>query len=372
MKAEHRKELQTNVLADRLGRLVQGAKTGPSQKALLAVAAVVLVVVVLVAWIMIARRTSENRAKQWVAIDEATSIDNLDDIIKGSPGSLPARDARFMKARKLMQDAQAHLFSPDFSAEIRNRANLPMGRSQALESIQEAGKLYEELAKECKDNPVLVQEALMGLGTCHFIRGEYPDAIAAYQELRQTLSEIGAGREGRPAGEAARGRFGRRARVPGSPGRARRQAVWRLIGRSLPMDSQVYTPTLSAHAIDLVTRRKVEGMRLDQYLVSMFPDYSRSIFQKVIDAGAVTVNSNPAKASYKIRHGDQVRIVLPEAEFTAPRRRGHSARYALRGRVPRGHQQARRHGRSSGPGALARDTGQRPRLPLQCAQHTER
>ncbi len=29
MKAEHRKELQTNYLADRMGRLMQGMKAGP-------------------------------------------------------------------------------------------------------------------------------------------------------------------------------------------------------------------------------------------------------------------------------------------------------------------------------------------------------
>lgn len=84
------------------------------------------------------------------------------------------------------------------------------------------------------------------------------------------------------------------------------------------VESQAYTPQLTSRAIDITTRRKVEGMRLDQYLVSMFPDYSRSIFQKVIEAGAVTVNGSPAKASYKIRDGDQVRIVLPEAEYNAP------------------------------------------------------
>ena len=41
-----------------------------------------------------------------------------------------------------------------------------------------------------------------------------------------------------------------------------------------------------AKPIDLTVKRKVEGSRLDQYLVGMFPDLSRSILQKVIDAGA--------------------------------------------------------------------------------------
>src|ERR1700716_1106799 len=78
------------------------------------------------------------------------------------------------------------------------------------------------------------------------------------------------------------------------------------------------SPKLSANALDLTVKRKVEGTRLDQYLVIMFPDYSRSVVQKVIEAQAVTVNGTPAKASYKIRYGDQVRIWLPEPTHPLP------------------------------------------------------
>jgi len=75
---------------------------------------------------------------------------------------------------------------------------------------------------------------------------------------------------------------------------------------------------LSSKALDLTAKRKVEGMRLDQYLVSLFPDYSRSVIQKAIDASAVIVNGQPAKASYKVRYGDHIRIWLPEPAHDAP------------------------------------------------------
>src|SRR5262245_6638993 len=78
------------------------------------------------------------------------------------------------------------------------------------------------------------------------------------------------------------------------------------------------TPRLSKSAIDFTAKRKVEGTRLDQYLVSLFPDYSRSVIQKVIDAMAVTVNNAPAKASYKVRNGDHIRIWLPEPSHDVP------------------------------------------------------
>ncbi len=79
------------------------------------------------------------------------------------------------------------------------------------------------------------------------------------------------------------------------------------------MEPVTSAPESGAKVIDLTAKRKVEGIRLDQYLVSMFPDYSRSVVQRVIDAGAVTVNGKPAKSSYRIRHDDQIRIWLPEA-----------------------------------------------------------
>src|SRR5262245_27355030 len=81
------------------------------------------------------------------------------------------------------------------------------------------------------------------------------------------------------------------------------------------------SPTLSpsgAKVIDLSVKRKTENVRLDQYLVSAFRGFSRSVFQKVIDASAVLVNGSPAKASYKVRAGDHVRIWLPEPAHELP------------------------------------------------------
>src|SRR5262245_11743410 len=64
--------------------------------------------------------------------------------------------------------------------------------------------------------------------------------------------------------------------------------------------------------LDLTVKRKAEGVRLDQYLVSAFPGYSRSVVQKAIDADRRHVNCHPAKASHRVRHEDRIRIRLPE------------------------------------------------------------
>jgi 23S rRNA pseudouridine1911/1915/1917 synthase len=70
--------------------------------------------------------------------------------------------------------------------------------------------------------------------------------------------------------------------------------------------------------MDLTVSTKAAGTRLDQLLASSFSDFSRSAIQKAIDAGQVTVNQTPAKASYKVRAGDQVRFGLPEPAHEMP------------------------------------------------------
>jgi 23S rRNA pseudouridine1911/1915/1917 synthase len=61
-----------------------------------------------------------------------------------------------------------------------------------------------------------------------------------------------------------------------------------------------------------------DAPRLDQYLAAAFSDFSRSVVQRVIDAGGVLVNDKPAKASYRVRHGDRIRIEKPEPTHPMP------------------------------------------------------
>jgi 23S rRNA pseudouridine1911/1915/1917 synthase len=69
---------------------------------------------------------------------------------------------------------------------------------------------------------------------------------------------------------------------------------------------------------ELIARIKVEGARLDQFLAAQFPDFSRSLIRKAIDAGSVSVNGHIAKASYKVRNNDQILLQLPESTHEAP------------------------------------------------------
>jgi 23S rRNA pseudouridine1911/1915/1917 synthase len=77
-------------------------------------------------------------------------------------------------------------------------------------------------------------------------------------------------------------------------------------------------PELSSTPCEFVVKARMVGKRIDAYLASRFPDYSRSVVQKVIDVGAVLVNGQTVKASYKVRLDDQIRVWLPELADDAP------------------------------------------------------
>ena len=54
--------------------------------------------------------------------------------------------------------------------------------------------------------------------------------------------------------------------------------------------------------------------RLDTYIVECLPDISRSQLKKLIDNGQVTLNEATTKASYKLKGGESIRVILPEPE----------------------------------------------------------
>jgi len=71
-------------------------------------------------------------------------------------------------------------------------------------------------------------------------------------------------------------------------------------------------PELSATPSQWTVKPRMVGKRVDAYLASRFPDFSRSVMRKVIDAGALLVNGQAVKASYKVRLDDLICVRLPE------------------------------------------------------------
>ena len=61
----------------------------------------------------------------------------------------------------------------------------------------------------------------------------------------------------------------------------------------------------------LTVDAEAAGARLDQYLASRLPDISRARVQQLISAGEVIVDRAPAKASLRLRGGEEITIVGP-------------------------------------------------------------
>jgi 23S rRNA pseudouridine1911/1915/1917 synthase len=59
------------------------------------------------------------------------------------------------------------------------------------------------------------------------------------------------------------------------------------------------------------------GQRLDLFLAAREGDLSRSQIQRAIDEGLVRVNGRPVRAGRKVKPGDAVEILLPEAKPSA-------------------------------------------------------
>lgn len=60
-----------------------------------------------------------------------------------------------------------------------------------------------------------------------------------------------------------------------------------------------------------------EGERLDKYLSEIYPDFSRSFFQKLIKSGQILVNGISQKPSYAVNADDLVSVKIPDAVETA-------------------------------------------------------
>lgn len=66
-----------------------------------------------------------------------------------------------------------------------------------------------------------------------------------------------------------------------------------------------------ARTLDVTTSQA--GQRLDKALTEAFPDLSRSRLGALIAEGAVTLNGKTPKAAAKLRAGDRLEVVIPEA-----------------------------------------------------------
>lgn len=66
-------------------------------------------------------------------------------------------------------------------------------------------------------------------------------------------------------------------------------------------------------SINLIATMEDVGQRLDVYLTTQLPDYSRSFFQNLIKQDHIFVGGRPAKANHRIKAADDILITIPPA-----------------------------------------------------------
>jgi len=170
MKAEHRKELKTNVLAETLEKTLQSIKEGPSRGTLLTLGVVALALVLFFTWRYFATSAREDDSSRWLRWDSLIAAQQLeafaqDKDIQGTP---QGRLARFQVARLDLFEGLRQLGS---------------SRNQGVESITRAAQAYVKLVDDTQDVPLLQQEALMGAAKAYESLGDLKKAQTYYDRL---------------------------------------------------------------------------------------------------------------------------------------------------------------------------------------------
>jgi hypothetical protein len=144
MKAEHRKELETNALADRVGRVVVGMKKAPQKKTVVwVVLAVGLVVIALVIY----RRGHMQK------------VENALNWEKFADGQLPYVQ-EFLRDDPQSPQAKASLYELNYLNLRGLLSQLATDPKDAMAKLEDLDKNYRGLASRCKDDKVLLPEAL--------------------------------------------------------------------------------------------------------------------------------------------------------------------------------------------------------------------
>jgi tetratricopeptide (TPR) repeat protein len=180
MKAEHRKELETNTLADHIGQFVQNLKQGPSRSALVWGTAIAVLILLIVAYRWIASNAASNDSGRWLRFDQITSREDLETFLKDNAETEQGRLARFELARLDLVEGLGNLGS--------------LNRADAVKKVQRAADIYEKLSSESGNTPQLTREALLNAAKARESLGEYDKAKQLYQRLARDFPQSLAGK----------------------------------------------------------------------------------------------------------------------------------------------------------------------------------
>jgi hypothetical protein len=192
MKAEHRHELHTNALKASMTRIVKGFQEDPRSNLKYGWVVGIIVVALVAAWFFAG--SSGKYALLWRELDNESDPAQLEIIANEGQGTLPGRTAQFQRARLLIQQGLRGLFTSN--------------RPTAISDLEEARRLFTQLSAECKDSPLLTQEALMNMAKAEEAlvaipkennpaqaRGDLDKAMQIYRSLAEGYSDSFLGKQ---------------------------------------------------------------------------------------------------------------------------------------------------------------------------------
>jgi hypothetical protein len=207
MKAEERKHLTTNSLAESLGHLIEKAKQGPSRRTLIIGGVIALAVILFFTWRYFSRSAEENSSARTVGTLTLMDPDQLQPTLnkltedKAQPreGENPqdfltaARFEAFIKDKANEGTSQARLMRFQLARKRlewgTRDLGAPRSRDVARDNLTRSAEEYEKLVTEASDSPHLVQEALLNAGKARESLGEYDRAKAHYEALSKKEHE---------------------------------------------------------------------------------------------------------------------------------------------------------------------------------------
>ncbi len=164
MKAEHRKELGTNVLADRMGRMVTNVRRRPRGRAVLWWVLGIIAVIVLIIVFLWRRTSALTGSDLWVQLDMGNTKVIGEELLKEDYRYTPqGKVARF-------QMAYVNLWNEGILKIQSSGGQIfldPDSAKYAFQRIQLAQQVYRQLMKDCKDDPLFGPEAAYSIGIAY-------------------------------------------------------------------------------------------------------------------------------------------------------------------------------------------------------------
>jgi tetratricopeptide (TPR) repeat protein len=207
MKAEERKHLVTNSLAQGLSNLMEKAKQGPSRRTLIVVGVIALAVALFFTWRYFSNRAEEKssaRTLAWFTMGDPDSlrptVDKLaEENKRPRPGErwedlvTAAQLQAFSAAKDNEGTNQGRQARVDLARRRLYRGTLLLGvptyRETAREDLTNCAEEYVKLQGEASDSPLLQQEAFLNAGKAYEALGEYDKARKNYEALAKKEHE---------------------------------------------------------------------------------------------------------------------------------------------------------------------------------------